>query len=126
VRDGQIAILLQLALAKHRDLPDVPLITDLARTDEDRAILELICAPQALGRPFAASPKTMPHIVTALRRAFDTTLADPAFLADAGKRRIEINHPMTGEQIDTLITRLHSQPTELVEKAIKLIDTSEK
>jgi tripartite-type tricarboxylate transporter receptor subunit TctC len=126
VRDGQIAILLQLSLNKHRDLPNVPLITDLAASDEDRAILELICAPQDVGRPFAASPKTPRHIVTALRRAFDATLADQAFLREAEKLTIEINRPMTGEHIDTLIARLHSQPEALVEKAIKLIDTSDR
>lgn len=126
VRNGQVVILLQLALSKHRDLPDVPLITDLARTEEERAILELICAPQALGRPFAASPKTPPQIIHVLRRAFDATLTDPAFLAEAEKRKIEINNPMTGEEIDALIARMHKQPPALVEKAIALVDTGEK
>lgn len=126
VREGQVVILLQLSLNKHQDLPNVPLITDLAKTAEERAILELICAPQALGRPFAASPKTPAPIVAVMRRAFSATLADPEFLAEAEKRTIEISNPMSGEEVDALIARLHRQPEALVEKAIALVDTSDK
>jgi tripartite-type tricarboxylate transporter receptor subunit TctC len=126
LRDGKIKILLQLALSKHPDLPSVPLITDLARTEEERSILELIFAPQEMGRPLFAPPGTPSNVANVLRRAFDATLADPVFKADAEKLNIDINNPMTGEQVHALIGRMHDQPDALVEKAIALTNMAVK
>lgn len=120
LRDGKIKILLQLALSKHPDLPNVPLITDLAKTPEEKSILELIYAPQEMGRPLFAPPATPANVANTLRRAFDATLADPVFQADAAKRRIDINSPMTGEQVAALIGRMHDQPESVLEKTIAL------
>ena len=55
--EKKFSILVQLALEKHPDLPDVPLIIDLAKTDEQRQILRLIFARQVMGRPFVAPPE---------------------------------------------------------------------
>jgi len=120
LHDGKLKILLQLALTKHPDLPNVPLITDLAKTPEEKAILELIYAPQEMGRPLFAPRATPANVANVLRRAFDATLADPVFKADAAKRRITIDRPMTGAQVHALIGRMHNQPAALVEKTIAL------
>ncbi|HEY4133690.1 MAG TPA: tripartite tricarboxylate transporter substrate-binding protein [Alphaproteobacteria bacterium] len=120
LREGKIKILLQLALSKHPDLPDVPLITDLARTPEEKAILELIFAPQEMGRPLFLPPATPAAVAAVLRRAFDATLADPDFKADAEKRKMDLNSPMTGEQVQALVAHMHQQPEALVEKTIEL------
>lgn len=124
VEEKKIHLLLQLALSKHEELPDVPLVTELARNDEERAILELIFARQEMGRPFLAPPTTPPAVAKILRDAFDATMRDPDFLADMKQRKIEINRPMTGAAIDAMIARFYAQPRAVVQKAIAMTDTS--
>ena len=124
VEEKKIHLLLQLALSKHEELPDVPVVTELARNDEERAILELIFARQEMGRPFLAPPATPPAVAKILRDAFEATMKDPEFLTDMANRKIEISRPMTGAQIDTLIARFYAQPRSVVQKAIAMTDTS--
>src|SRR5262249_58193439 len=85
IAEKKLNILVQLSLQKHPDLPDVPLIVDLAKTDEDRQILKLIFARQVMGRPFLAPPGIPAERVEALRKAFMATMTDPDFLADPEK-----------------------------------------
>ena len=80
IDDKQFTILVQLALDKHPDLPDVPLVIDLAKTDEQRQILRLIFARQVMGRPFLAPPGVPQDRADALRKAFMETMADKDFL----------------------------------------------
>lgn len=124
VEEKKIHLLLQLALSKHEELPDVPVVTELARNDEERAILELIFARQEMGRPFLAPPATPPAVAKILRDAFEATMKDPDFLADMASRKIEISRPMTGAAIDAMIARFYAQPRAVVQKAIALTDTS--
>ena len=97
IEDKKFNILVQLALNKHPDLPDVPLVIDLAKTDEQRQILKLIFARQVMGRPFLAPPGVPPDRAAALRKAFMDTMTDKEFLADAEKAQMEIN-PVSGER----------------------------
>lgn len=124
ITDKKINLLLQLALSKHKELPDVPVVTDLARDDEERAILELVFARQEMGRPFLAPPSTPPAVAEILREAFDATMKDPEFLADATKRKIEVNRPMNGAEIDAMIARFYAFPRVVVQRAISLTDTT--
>ena len=73
--------------------------------DEQRAILELVFARQEMGRPYMLPPDTPPGIAEILRRAFDATMRDPALIAEAEKRKMDLNQPMTGEEIHALIDR---------------------
>src|SRR5207253_2926123 len=102
VDEKKFSILVQLGLDKHSDLPDVPLIVDLAKTDEQRQILKLIFARQVMGRPFLAPPGIPPDRVAALRKAFMDTLTDKDFLAEAEKAQLEIN-PVPGDKIQDLV-----------------------
>ena len=113
-------ILVQLALAKHPDLPDVPLVVDLAKTDAERQILKLIFARQVMGRPFLASPDVPRDRAEALRKAFMDTLQDKDFLADADKAQMEIN-PVAGAEIDKLVKEIHQTPAEIAHKAAALL-----
>src|ERR1700675_2713922 len=81
--EKKITILVQFALAKHPELPDVPLITDLARSEEQLKLLRFVFARQVMRRPYLAPPGLPPATVAALRRAFMETMSDPEFLADA-------------------------------------------
>src|SRR5262244_2418462 len=83
VTKHQVNILVQLALSKSPELPDVPLITDFATTDRERQILRLVFSRQAMARPFVAPPGVPAERLAALRAAFDATMTDPEFLAEA-------------------------------------------
>jgi tripartite-type tricarboxylate transporter receptor subunit TctC len=114
---GKVRVLLQDSLRPHRRYPDVPVVGDLAKTDEQRAILDLVFSRQEMGRPFMLPPGTPPAIGAALRRAFDATMADPALLAEAAVAKLDLDNPMTGGDIDALIARLYAIPPDAVAKA---------
>jgi len=120
LEDKKINVLIQLALEKHPDLPDVPLITDLATTDEQRAIFKLIFARQVMGRPFLAPPGLPRERVAALRKGFLDTMKDKDFLADAEKAQLEIT-PVAGEDIQRLVSETHETPPEIAKKAGDLL-----
>jgi tripartite-type tricarboxylate transporter receptor subunit TctC len=120
VRDKQFTILVQLALEKHPDLPDVPLVTDLAKTDDQRKILELIFARQVMGRPFLAPPGLPADRAAALRQAFMETMSDKELLADAEKAKMEIT-PVSGEQLEKLVTKIYATPKALADQAAAMI-----
>jgi hypothetical protein len=105
LEQNRIAVLIQTALTKHADLPDVPLIADLARTEQQRQIVQLIFARQVMGRPFMAPPGVPPERAQVLREAFMRTMKDPQFLADADKAKLEIT-PVSGADIESITRRV--------------------
>src|SRR5262249_49530077 len=113
VADKKVNILVQLALAKSPELPDVPLVTEFATTDRQRQILRLVFSRQAMARPCAAPPGIPADRRDALRAAFDATMKDPEFLAEAKQRGIEVN-PVGGAEIDQLLGELYQSPPEVV------------
>jgi tripartite-type tricarboxylate transporter receptor subunit TctC len=102
VRDKLIVPLVQVGTTKERDLPQVPLLRDLAKTPEQREILDFLSQSVTIGRPVATTPGTPPERVAALRRAFDAMLNDLAFLADAEKQRLELRAMNSGELADLI------------------------
>jgi tripartite-type tricarboxylate transporter receptor subunit TctC len=111
--EKKINLLLQMALQKSSELPDVPLIMDLATTDRDRQILKLVLARQQMGWPFLAPPDLPADRVQALRQAFDATMKDAEYLAEVKQRRLDIN-PMTGAEIDKLVGELYQTPPDVI------------
>jgi tripartite-type tricarboxylate transporter receptor subunit TctC len=124
IRDHKLNLLVQFALKKHKDLPDVPLVTELAKSDEDREILDLIFSRQEMGRPFMLPPKTPEPIVKILRDAFAAAIKNPQLLADAERQHLDINQPMTGPQVDEMIAQLYKTPQSVVDRAIEITDMS--
>ena len=120
--EKKLNLVLQLALEKARDLPDVPLILDKAQTEPQRQILKLIFSRQTMGRPFVAPPEIPADRRDALRAAFDQTMKDPGFLADAEKGKIEIN-PVGGAAIDALMADLYRTPADVVAQARKAVES---
>jgi tripartite-type tricarboxylate transporter receptor subunit TctC len=106
LRDGSISILVQLSLRRHPNLPDTPLISDYAKTDEGRQIFKVALARQVMAWPFAAPPGTPVERVAALRQAFDETLRDREYLAEAERLNLEIT-PVPGERIQSLIADVY-------------------
>src|SRR5215813_5675042 len=123
IRDKLLNVIVQMGLTKLADLPDVPSALDLVADGEGRQVLELILIRQEAGRPFAAPPGVPTDRVAALRRAFDATLADGDFRADADKAQLEIE-PLTAAEIDTLLAKAYGAPNTIVQKAAALIEPS--
>jgi len=113
VAQKQVNIPVQLALEKSPELPDVPLIMDFAATDRQRQMLRLVFSRQSMARPFVAPPGIPEDRKQALRAAFDETMADPEFLAEAKARGLEVN-PVSGVDIDKLIRELYQTPADVV------------
>jgi tripartite-type tricarboxylate transporter receptor subunit TctC len=120
IDDHKIAVLVQLSLAKHADLAGIPVVADLAKTDEQRQILKLIFARQTMGRPFLAPPGIPQDRAEALRKAFMDTMKDPDFLADAEKAQLEIT-PVSGEKVQALVQEIYQTPPEIAKKAAALL-----
>ena len=117
----QFHVLVQMSLAKHADLPDVPFVMDLAKSEEQRQIFRLVFARQVMGRPFMAPPAVPADRVAALRAAFMATMADREFLDEARKTKIEIT-PVSGETVQKLVEDIYAQPAEIARKAAAMLE----
>jgi tripartite-type tricarboxylate transporter receptor subunit TctC len=120
IESKKIIVLVQMSLSKHADLPDVPLIMDLAKTDEQRQIFKLIFARQVMGRPFAAPPGLPHDRLAALRQAFAETMTDREFLDDAENGKFEIN-PVSGERLEALVKEVYQTPPQVTKKAAAIL-----
>jgi tripartite-type tricarboxylate transporter receptor subunit TctC len=115
----KINIILQMGLKKADDLPNVPFIMDYAKTDVDRQALELVFAPTAFAWPIVAGPGVPAERIAELRKAFDATMKDPEFLADAKKLDIEIE-PIGGEEMQKVVARLSKFDKAAIARAVEL------
>jgi tripartite-type tricarboxylate transporter receptor subunit TctC len=120
--ERKINVLVQLGLQRTADLPSVPLITDLAKTNEERQILKLVFGPQEFAWPFMAPPDLPADRKQVLRAAFDATLTDPEFLEDARKMALDVS-PVSGRAIEGLIDELYGTPDDVAAKARRVITT---
>lgn len=112
---GKIRILAQVGLKRHPDFANVPLLSEFAKNDDDRTMIELISSRASIGRPFVVPPGTPADRVAALRKAFVATMKDPAFQADIKKRRL-FNVWSTGEEVQAVVAKMLATPKPLVAK----------
>ena len=110
--EKKIILTAQWALKKHPDLAGVPFIMDFAKTDGDRQALQLALARLEYGRPFFLPPGVPKDRVDTLRRAFDATMKDPAYLAEAAKLKIDVD-PLTGDQVAALVEQVSKTSPEI-------------
>ncbi len=120
LRDKMINVLLLTARERHPDFPGVPTVVELVKKPDDRALVELLVGPGAMARPFAAPPGVPADKANALRRAFDATMKDPEFLAEAAKIYADVQ-PTTGEDVQKLVKQMYATPRPVVERAKKLL-----
>jgi tripartite-type tricarboxylate transporter receptor subunit TctC len=106
----------QLNLEKSPDLAGVPAITEYAQTQAQRQILKLVLSRQSMARPFAAPPGVPADRAEALRQAFERTMADPEFIAEARAAGLEVN-PVSGAEIERLVGELYQTPPDVVAEA---------
>jgi tripartite-type tricarboxylate transporter receptor subunit TctC len=117
---GDVAIALQVSDRRHPEIAHVPNIYDYVSNDEDRLTLELIFAHQLLGRPFAVAPGVPADRLAALVAAFDATIKDKAFRAEADKMRLEIDYASAAD-VEQHVRRIFGLPQPLIERAAKMV-----
>lgn len=118
--EKKISPVAQFALKKDPDLPNVPFIMEIAKTQDERQMIELLLAANEMGRPFFAPPGVPKERVSALRAAFVATAKDPAFVAETKKQKMELQL-MTGDEVETLVKRVYATPKPIVEMAKKIV-----
>src|ERR1043166_7457649 len=116
----KINILFQMGLDKHPDLPNTPLIMDLAKNDDDRAVFKFIFARQVMAWPYATPPGVPPERVAILRKGFADTLNDKDFLAEAAKGNLEIR-PVSGDAIQKLVAEVAATPAAILQRTTALL-----
>jgi tripartite-type tricarboxylate transporter receptor subunit TctC len=121
IDEKKVNIIVQMAMEKAADLPNVPLIMDFAKTELDRKALELLFAPQVMAWPLVAPPDVPADRVATLRKAFDATMKDTDFLADAKKLNIDVE-PVPGELMQTMVARVSNFDRSIVDRALELTE----
>ena len=117
----KVTVLVQLGLFKHKNLPsDIPLALDLARTPDDRRLMELIFASVTVGWPSFMGPEVPKERVALVRAAYEKALRDPDLLATAKKQKLEID-PLTADEIAAIIAEMYSTPQPLIDRARKIM-----
>jgi tripartite-type tricarboxylate transporter receptor subunit TctC len=117
--NNRINVLVQTGGTPQAGLEKVPLLINLVPDAESKKVLEMLAFPEEVGRPFFMPAGTPKHYVEAMRKAFDATLKDPAFLAEAEKARLEVD-PVSGAEIEKMIVKAYEAPKALIERASKL------
>ena len=117
IDSGELKVIASFAPTRRPGYENVPTVYEYAKTDEDRQVLDFMFGPQVFGRPHFAPPGVPSERVTALRRAFDATMRDEAFLADAKKSGMDLD-PFSGEEIEKRIGALYATPSEIVARGI--------
>ena len=115
IDSGEVIVLYQQGLRKHPDIPEVPLVTDLAENDTQRQVLALQFTAFELGRPYFVHEGVPADRVQALRRAFDATMKDKDLLADAEKQGLEAN-PATGEEMQEMLKKVYATPKDVINR----------
>jgi tripartite-type tricarboxylate transporter receptor subunit TctC len=122
VSEGKVTVIGQMGLGKDPDLPDVPLMLDMVKDEDNKAAWKLLFANRAMGNPYVAPPGLPADRKQALRRAFDATVHDPEFLAEAEKLKMVIR-PSAGEEIDALLEQTYAAPGHVVDLATEVLET---
>ena len=121
---GEIRAIIQTGFEKSNELNDVPHVYDFAKTEDDKRVMHLLYGTHALGRPVSAPPGIPIERVKALRDAFNATMKDPLFLAEAGKQDMPID-PWTGDQTEQVITQFTSYPPAIYGRARNVLEAAE-
>jgi tripartite-type tricarboxylate transporter receptor subunit TctC len=119
--EKKVIILVQVGVKRNAELADIPTLQDLAKNEADRQVLSFISADTAISRSLVTNAGVPRERVEALRRAFDATMKDPEFLAEAAKAKTDIN-PMTGEEAHKIAVATVNAPADVRARASKLME----
>jgi tripartite-type tricarboxylate transporter receptor subunit TctC len=118
IKARQLHMLAQAAIEPDPLLPNVPMILDYAKSERQKQILMLLIGPQAMARPYAMPPGATPANLAIMRRAFDATMTDPAFVEETRKARMPVR-PIGATKILEILEQLHRTPPDVLAEAIK-------
>src|SRR5499426_298440 len=113
--EKKITALVQYALKRHPELPDIPMSWELGRNDEEKQILRIVANATEVGKMVLSTPDTPAERITALRRAFDATMQDAAFVAELKAQRVELG-PMPGEELQKLVAEVGTVSPDIIDK----------
>src|SRR5262249_33804344 len=116
VAEKRVHLLAQFGLERARDLPDVPLALDFAKTPADRQVMELIFSPIALGYPSFMGPHVPKERVEIMRRAYDRAMQDPEFISLMRQQNLVLE-PATGEALQAIVAHMYGMPPAVIERA---------
>jgi tripartite-type tricarboxylate transporter receptor subunit TctC len=117
---GLVRVIVQHGTQKHPELPDTPLFRDFARTDAERQMLDVLGVREEITRPYLAPPGIPAERLLVLRRAFDATMRDPAYLADMARQRLEVEGPASGEELAGVVDKIAKTPPAIVHRLVTL------
>jgi len=119
VAERKLNVLVQVGLTRHPELPDVPLLLELATNDLDRRVLTFISADTAIARAVVTTEGVPPERLEALRRAFDATMKDADLRAEAERSKMDIS-PSTGEDSQRIVNSIVNTPPDVIARAREL------
>jgi tripartite-type tricarboxylate transporter receptor subunit TctC len=125
VRDKKVNVLTQLTLKPHPELAGVPMATELAKTDEQRGILEFIFSEQILGKPFMFAAGVPADRVAAVRKAFMQTAEDKKALEQMAAMDLDVNL-LDGDEMEKVVTKIIATPPDVVKRARDAMTVAEK
>jgi tripartite-type tricarboxylate transporter receptor subunit TctC len=121
MKDKIVTVIVQLGVAKSPDIPaDVPLALDLAKTPEDRQVLEVLCAPSATGFPSFMGPGVPKERVAAIRTAYSAAMKDPEFIEAVTKGGLDID-PIAADELTAIVRGIYALPEAAVARARELL-----
>jgi tripartite-type tricarboxylate transporter receptor subunit TctC len=115
IKEGKLVPLVQIGLKKEKDIPNVPLITELAANDEQRAMFSFISQPVAIQQPFAGPPGMPADRLALYRQAFERMTKDPAFRAEVEKAKLDLD-PLPGAEVERIAKAVVNTPATIVQK----------
>jgi len=115
----------QIGFNKAPELPEVPLLMNLAGNPDDHAVLRLLSAPSAIGHPIVTSPGVPMERVKALREAFEATMKDPAFIEEAKRAKLDID-PVSGSALAKIAADILSSPQPIKDRLASIIIVKER
>ena len=120
IQNKRLNVLLQTGDTRQAELPDVPTLIEKVQNPDDKRLLQVLSLPEDLGRPFFMAPGTPKDMVTIMRRAFDATMKDKAFLAESEKSNLEVD-PVTGEDMQKSIAQAYETPKAAIDRMSELM-----
>ena len=120
-RDKRLVPVVQLAIDKHPELEGVTHVYDYAKTPQMRQVFDLVFGSHVLGRPFVAPPDMPADRVKVLQAAFDATMKDPEFIADAAKQKLEVE-PVPGDRLAAILKSIYATPKPIIDRIAKILE----
>ena len=120
-RDKKIIPLVQIGTERDKDYPNIPLMHELAKNNEQHQVLMLVSSPPALGRPFFTTQDVPADRVAALRKAFAATMKDEGFLAEAKQLGLDMQ-PMSADAVTQIVLATINAPADIIAKAKAAIE----